>query len=380
MGKGKNKKDSEKKESKKKSKEKKSKKKSKSKKEGKKKSKSKKSKKASTKKKISRKKIGLLVIGLVVGGIIGYLLPGAGSLGGISTSGCGQSLGEEAQSYVVDNFLAQQGLNAEVGKVTKKGKLCKVTLSITRNGSKLQDSQVYMTPSGDYLILGQVIPTSPNESESRGDATDTQETQSGQDQQQAQFDAPDKENPTVELFLMSFCPYGNKAEQTLKPVFKELKDEVNWEPHYIVNEKNGKITSLHGETEVAQDKRELCVLEDHGVEKWFDFVTYVNENCGSSGSCWKDAAESIGIDSTEIQTCADERGKGLLKEEASYAKEKGATGSPTMLINDKKTKAVYQYGNPNTYLEAVCTGFSEAPDACSTDLGTGSSTSSGGQC
>lgn len=204
------------------------------------------------------------------------------------------------------------------------------------------------------------------------------------------FDAPDKEKPTVELYVQSFCPYGNQAENQLKEVYNLLGDQVNWEHHFIVSERNGKINSLHGEKEVAQNKRELCVIDQNGMAKWFEFATYVNNNCGSGGGCWKEAANDSGLNPSEIQSCVTERGKELLKKEANKTIETGIRASPTLLINGEKKPTSSQrklviegdefnpgsQRTPQAYKQVICSGFAEKPDVCSQSLNEKGSSSS----
>lgn len=213
------------------------------------------------------------------------------------------------------------------------------------------------------------------------DLTQKPSSQQSQQQQQ-QEEIPEEKESSVELFVMSFCPFGNKAENTLKPVFELLGDKVNWSFHYIVNNKGGKFSSLHGAKELEQDQRELCVLENKGAKSWFDFVTFVNDNCGKEGGCWKKAAQNIGVSLDQITACVDQKGTQLLSREAKISAEKKATGSPTLLINGVKSKAVYDYGKPNSYKKAICSGFENPPSVCDQQLSAQSSSSaaSGGAC
>ncbi len=42
--------------------------------------------------------------------------------------------------------------------------------------------------------------------------------------------------PEIKFFVMSFCPYGNQAEAGLEPVYRLLKEKIDWQPRYIVND------------------------------------------------------------------------------------------------------------------------------------------------
>ncbi|MGM5482153.1 MAG: DsbA family protein [Nanobdellota archaeon] len=193
-----------------------------------------------------------------------------------------------------------------------------------------------------------------------------QEAQEKQEQQLQSI--PKREKPEVDLYVMSFCPYGNKAENTMQPVYEQLKDKVQFNVNYIVSAQGDQIKSLHGSTEVAQNKREVCVMKEYGMDKFFSFITYVNDNCGSKGDCWKEAAKESGLDSEAIQNCVDEEGTELMKQEARKAQDAGASGSPTMFVNGKKSQLVYNYGSPESYKKAICAGFTSVPTECKEQL------------
>jgi hypothetical protein len=191
---------------------------------------------------------------------------------------------------------------------------------------------------------------------------------------------PKSEKPKVELFVMSFCPYGNVAEDTMLPVYNLLKDKVDWKIHYIVSVSGDVVDSLHGQPEVDQDVREVCVLNNYGMPAFWNFMTYVNENCGSDGSCWEAAALANGIDANVIETCANDDGLDLMKAEATASNEAGVSGSPTLIINGVESSNVYQYGDSELYKQTICSAFENTPAECSTQLESSSTTSSGGSC
>ncbi len=207
--------------------------------------------------------------------------------------------------------------------------------------------------------------------------------QASQTRNQAQAEPTElqkSDKPTVDLFVMSFCPYGNRAENTLKPVKDLLGDKVDWNVHYIVNHQGNSFMSLHGPKEVDQDLRELCVNKLYDENTHWDFMLYVNENCGSDGNCWEDAANATGVASKEIETCMRENGEELLGAEATATQEKHVRGSPTLFINGIESKSIYRYENPEAIKEAICSAFENKPEECDTVLGTQGSQMPSGRC
>jgi hypothetical protein len=182
-------------------------------------------------------------------------------------------------------------------------------------------------------------------------------------------DIPTTDRPEVDLFVMSFCPYGNLAEETMYPVYELLKNDADINIHYVVNVQGDSISSLRGQPEVDQNSREVCVSEIYGTDSMWEFMTAVNDTCGSDGACWETEANSLGISSADISNCVDNRGFDLMALEAQKTSEFGANASPTLFVNGVKDNTnVYKYGEPEAYKNMICSAFNEPPAVCDTVL------------
>lgn len=304
--------------------------------------------------------LGLLLAVLVLIGGVFYFYQGQSCSYGNELSS--EKAKDKAATFINNNLMGQ-GQSATIENVTSTDSLYKLGLKV---GEEKFDS--YMTKDGS-LLFPQAYEMTEKES---------QNDEQGQNQNK---EIPKKETPEVELFVQSFCPYGNQAENTMKPVYDLLGDKVDWKVNFIASEEDGSFSSLHGPKEVAQDKRELCVMENQGLSKWFDFATYVNDNCGSEGKCWEDAVSNAGLSTASLSSCVDGKGSDLLSEDASVTSERGVSASPTLFINGIESQAVYEYGKPNAYKEAICSGFEEKPAECEEELESQSNSSSnGGSC
>lgn len=270
-----------------------------------------------------------------------------------------EQIGEKVNKFITAN-VGQEGIKVETISIIEEDGLYKITLSIQD-----QENVFYASKSGKMIFQGTNMD---------GDAANKAEVK--EDQPIAKSD-----KPVVDLYVMSFCPYGNQSEDTLKPVYDLLKNKVTFNFHYIVNMNGEKVESLHGQPEVDQNEREACVLKDYGKDKWFDFVLYVNKNCGSDGVCWEAGAKSLGINVAKLNSCVRTSGLNLMKEDAKVSAEAGAQGSPTMKINGTPTSAVYGYGNPEKYKQKICESFDVAPSECETVLNSQTTASpAGGSC
>ena len=190
------------------------------------------------------------------------------------------------------------------------------------------------------------------------------------------FDAPDTERPKVELYIMSFCPYGQQAEKNLAPVIELLGDYIDFEPHYIVSISDSTVNSLHGSKEADEDIRQACIWKYY-PESWWDYVLYVDENIPLSNieEKWTEAAETVGLDIESIQRCAEDEGFELMQAESALTDEKGITASPTLLINGERYRG---QRTPEDFKQAICSAFEQPPDVCSEILE--GSTAAQGNC
>ena len=193
--------------------------------------------------------------------------------------------------------------------------------------------------------------------------------------QQTAFDAPDTEEPKVELFVMSFCPYGQQAENAMIPVVEAMGDDIIVEPRFIVSVSDGQVAALHGENEANENMRQAVIWKYYQDSFW-DYVSEVNSNCNLNDieTCWETQAEAVGIDVEDVKTKTDEEGVALMEADTELANTYGARSSPTLIINGEKyvgsrTPADFQAG--------ICSGFITQPESCSAELSTQTAAASG---
>jgi len=140
----------------------------------------------------------------------------------------------------------------------------------------------------------------------------------------------------LNFYVMSKCPYGTQVLDAIAPVLKSMGDAVDFKVDYIGTEgTGGAFTSLHGQTEVDENIRELCVMKYYsGNYKYMDYVTCRDKNIQSAD--WEPCARDNGIDAAKIKACADgSEGKGLLSASFKAASAAGARGSPTIMVAGK---------------------------------------------
>ena len=212
------------------------------------------------------------------------------------------------------------------------------------------------------------------------------------------FSPPKSEKPQVKFFVMSFCPYGNQAEEGLGPVYNLLKDKVDWQPRYVIYKnycsqapdkktcekdyclKTGSETfcSMHGLGELNQNIREICAFNLGETWKWWQFVAGVNANCSAQNvdTTWEKYAQEAGLAVDKIKSCQKDEAFSLIEKETAEMEKYQVQGSPMVFINDK----IYDGGRaPEDYKKAICSAFSAEPSECQTVL-SATSTGAGGGC
>ena len=277
----------------------------------------------------------------------------------ISTNGfkLGGGLSKNAAAEKAINFintnLMQPGMSATLEDVTTEGNLYKLTLSISG-----QTFDSYISKDGSLLFpqaisLDAPLPNVDTQTPATGAATFSCEN------------VDQTEKPLVELFVMAQCPFGVIAENAMYPVYKLLKDNIDFNLHFIATKTADGFSSLHGQPEVDEDLRQVCIMDKY-PDKYFSYIECVNENYQNPESVWEGCAEEFNIDVDEITTCYQgEEGASLLEENIKKTNEYGVTGSPTMFINGEKYSG---QRTPQLFQDAICCGFSEQPEGCSTEI------------
>lgn len=309
---------------------------------------------------MNNKTITFAILFIIVLGIVVY-----GFVGGFCRLEQDHSLNSQQATDKLRTFLSQRlsGQAFEVKNLKKEKGLYQATISLSG-----QNLKSYMSTDGS-LFFPQVMSMNAPENKS----------------------IPQKDTPEVDLFIMSFCTYGNQAENIMKPVVDLLGKEADINLHYIIYSNYGsaknclseeqKYCSLHGVAEVKQDIRELCVAQDNSQKLW-DFVTTINSDTDVENveQDWSNIAQQVGLDVNKISSCQQEQGLSLLKQEMSLTTQKYPVqkpsqhnnqekvliqGSPTLVINGM----IYDgQRSSQAYKEAICSAFTEAPQECNQQI------------
>jgi hypothetical protein len=146
----------------------------------------------------------------------------------------------------------------------------------------------------------------------------------------------------LDFFVMSYCPYGVRfVDTTLRDLVADLGTVVDWTPYYLIGSNDGKLDSMHGQNEVDEDLRQVCIREKWSRDKWLTYTDcfskeiYSKQTSGDAKD-WKYCAQTAGIDTTQLQSCFDKDAKTLIQKDIDAAQTYSASSSPTAVYNCSK--------------------------------------------
>jgi hypothetical protein len=187
------------------------------------------------------------------------------------------------------------------------------------------------------------------------------------------------DKPKVELFVMSYCPYGTQIEKGILPVVDLLGSKVDWNIRFVYY-------IMHGEKEVRENQLQYC-MQAQNKSKYFEYLRCFL-NSSNSDAC----LASTGMSKAQFQKCYDEADKKfnltadfqntatylngqypLFGIDAALNKKYKVLGSPAFVINGVQNKA--QGRDPNSMLKTVCMAFKQPPAECAKALSTQTYTS-----
>ncbi len=175
------------------------------------------------------------------------------------------------------------------------------------------------------------------------------------------------DKPKIELFVMSYCPFGTQIEKGIIPVIEALKNKVDFEVKFCDY-------SMHGKKELEENMRQYCI-EKEQKSKYLDYLKCFLEK-GDYNGC----IDKAGIDRGELNKCIEVTDKkyGILADYNDKSTYKGGfprfdifekdvqkynvLGSPTLVINGVKRKS---NRDSESLAKLICSSFKNPPKECS---------------
>ena len=269
---------------------------------------------------------------------------------------------EEAKTFVagfINENLVQPGNEVSIKEVMEENSLYKVVVNM-KNG---QEVTSYISKDGKKFFP-QVYDIDEIESKK-------QESQSNAQTPPATTVSVKTEKPKIELFVMSYCPYGTQIEKGILPVLDTLGDKVDFNLNFCDY-------AMHGKKEVDEELNQVCI-RDNEPEKLKDYL-YCFLDAGDGAGC----LDKVGINKSQLTSCVASIDKEfevtkLYEDQSTWKSGQfpqfnvdgvavnnyGVSGSPTLVINGEKIQA---QRDSASLLATICSAFSSEPEECATQL------------
>lgn len=271
---------------------------------------------------------------------------------------------KQAEEFV-NNFLMQSGSKATIKDVTTEYGLYKLSVDIT---SDVVES--YMTKDGK-LFFPQALNVAEVTAAKAGTAaagTDTAAAPSATVTKKS-------DKPVVELFVMSYCPYGTQIEKGILPVLSTLGNKIDFQLKFCSY-------AMHGEKELTENLLQYCIQKEQ-PSKLSAYLTCFLADSSQSAAC----LDKAGVNKNTVNSCVTKTDKDF-KVMANFTSKTGyqgsypgfdvqkadndkynVGGSPTLIINGQDI----QSGRDSASLLAtICSAFNNPPAECSAKLSSAS--------
>lgn len=207
-----------------------------------------------------------------------------------------------------------------------------------------QDIPVYVSLDGKYLIADRIPLTDDVASPSSNSA-----------QTQTPKEVVKSDKPKVELFIMSYCPYGTQMEKGILPVLNALGSKIDGKIRFVHY-------TMHGEKEDTENFRQLCIREEQGSRFNAYLQCILNSTSQSIPADVDTCMNKVGINGASVDICIKGKAKEYYAVDSQLSNQYGVQGSPTLVINGAQVDSAR---SPAAILSTICSAFNNKPSECS---------------
>ena len=315
----------------------------------------------------------IAVIAIIVTGVLIFLNSNHGfaipNIFGMSNS----KIAEKVVNYINDNKLSSAPASSV--SVSESSGLVKIKIKI---GTQQFDS--YATKDGK-LLFPQAFDMTANDNSPSDSAAGSKKTH-----EQAAASIQKTDNPMLEAFIVSGCPFGLQMQRLMADAINSVPSLAsNMKVKYIGSVSNGTITAMHGDYEAQKNLRQICIREEEPAKYWNYVSCYMKKSVGADPSSkmpygdTKGCEIATGIDIAKLNTCVSDSSRGLAyaQKDFSSADKYGVSGSPTLILGDS-TVSEFDFGGrtSDAIKSIICAAYKTQPGFCSTKLNTANAATS----
>ena len=181
---------------------------------------------------------------------------------------------------------------------------------------------------------------------------------------------PTSAKPEVEIFVMTYCPYGTQIQKGILPVLEVLGDNIDFKQKYVDY-------AMQSKKELDENLLQYC-LEKESQEKLVSYLECFLID-GESDACLQNTVSNLNT----INSCIEETDKEFKITEnfennvdfrgsfpsfnihQAEVMNYGISGSPALVINGVQVPAPR---DPASLLNIICEAFEEKPEVCQAEL------------
>jgi len=252
---------------------------------------------------------------------------------------------EFALDFVKNNMI-REGQNVDLKEINEEKGLFKLKFALDRN-----EITSYMTKDGAlFFPSGMDIADIKKKNEP----------------------VPKTDKPKVELFVMSYCPYGTQIQKGILPVVERLKDKIDFEVKFVNY-------VMHDKKEIDENILQYCIQKNY-KDKYLGYL-----KCFLKEGKSEDCITEMKIDKTSLDKCIAETDEtySITKDFKDPSKSKWHGTYPPFAINDKECndydvkssptviingKAAKSGRDAKSLLNVICDAFKTKPDECSKEI------------
>jgi len=259
----------------------------------------------------------------------------------------------------VTNNLVQPGTKIEVTGAALENGLYKVSFKV---GTQAVDS--FITKDGSKFF-----PQAMDIDEVAKQAADSK----AKPEAKNTTPAPKTDVPEVNLFVMSYCPYGTQIEKGILPVINALGAKIKFTLKFVDY-------AMHDKKEIDENLRQYCIQKNQPAKLSAYLTCFLKKGQGTEADCMT----SAGVATAQVTSCVVATDTQFKITESYNDKSKwsngtyppfdvdkadnqkyGVQGSPTFIINGQETSVGR---DPASMLKAICDAFNTAPAECQKQL------------
>ncbi|MFZ4648701.1 MAG: hypothetical protein ACOYMB_03675 [Patescibacteria group bacterium] len=263
----------------------------------------------------------------------------------------------KTENYINENLMPS-GSKVKIESVTEyKGDLYQMKIDLG-NGQKVDS---YVSKDGTRFF--------PQSMDMKATTTDTAAPATDDQAQKAPSSEVSKKSakPVVELFIMSYCPYGTQMQKGIVPAIETLGSKIDFKLKFVSY-------AMHGEKELKENLVQYCVQKQEPKK----LTSYLNcfLKAGDSATCLAENKLNVSActASTDKEFKVTENFTNKVGWQGSFPpfdvdkadnEKYSVQGSPTLVINGEEISASRDSAS---LLATICSAFETAPEACNTKL------------